>query len=378
MKFIHTSDWHLGRTLHGADMVPAQRLFIDSLVDLAKEHRVDAVLISGDVYDRALPSAGAVELLEDALHRLTKFTRVIYCPGNHDSAKRLGFGAEFFRDELVVVSRLSQVGKAVPVADGVVYPLPYLEPIAASHFFGTATTHQDVMSAAMQLVSQDLQQRRQKDPSLPAVVMAHAFVLGGISSDSERDISIGGVEAVSADLFEKMSYVALGHLHRYQHLQGPVPIYYSGSPVPYSFSEAGTAKCALLVACQDGNTTVTRLPIPQVRPIATITGTLEELLSPAFASYQDAWVAAQVTDVSRPPNLHRQLLERFPHLLTVQFVGAQRRPSLPTTTVVQQDPVQVTIDFAQQVGRKELTQKGKQIVEQIWHQVRKGDEHAAS
>ena len=379
MKIIHTSDWHLGRTLHGADLSQAQALFIESLVGQARREAVDAVLISGDVYDRALPSAGAVDLLEDALVRLTSFTKVIVTPGNHDSAKRLGFGSQFYRPELVVVSKLEQVGQGLSVGDGLVYPLPYLEPLVASRFFDTQPSHQAVMEAALARVHADLARRRQFAPQIPAVLMAHAFVSGGVTSESERDISIGGMQIVSADTFgSELSYVALGHLHRSQQISAQIPMYYSGSPVPYSFSEAAVAKSSLLVTCTESGTRVEKLPVPQLRPISVLRGTLEELLGGNFEKERESWVRAEVTDTCRPPHLHQRLLAYFPHLLSVEFFGSAHLAKLPSRSRIERQGAEVTIDFAKQVGRRELSESGKKLVHELWYQLEKGDEHAAS
>src|SRR6476620_9924050 len=186
VRLIHTSDWHLGRAFHGVGMLPAQACYVDHLVELVRSERVDAVLVSGDVYDRALPSPGTVELLSEAVTRIVDAgAQVVLSSGNHDSAIRRGFAARLLeRAGLHIRTSLASVGSPVVVDGTAIYALPYLEPsTSADHLGATDRTHAGVLRAAMERVSADLRTRR-----WPSVVMAHACVTGGVSSDSERDI----------------------------------------------------------------------------------------------------------------------------------------------------------------------------------------------
>src|ERR1700689_2417885 len=179
MRLLHTSDWHLGRSLHRADLLAAQSVFLDHLVDTVRAEKVDAVLVAGDIYDRAVPPVDAVEMCEDALNRLHDAgSRIVLISGNHDSARRLGFGSDL----------LDKTG-------GHLRPRP--------------RGHAGVLGHAVRCIRADARrsgiQRR--------VVMAHGWVAGGAASESERDITVGGIGQVPADLFGGFSYVALGHLH---------------------------------------------------------------------------------------------------------------------------------------------------------------------
>jgi len=243
VRFLHTSDWHLGRSFHQVGLLGAQAAFVDHLVETVRAEGVDAVLVSGDVYDRALPSPDTVELLSIAVTRLIDAgAAVVLSSGNHDSAIRLGFASELLsRAGLHIRTSTESIGVPV-VVDGVaVYPLPYLEPaVAADPLEASERSHAGVLRAAMARVDADRAAR-----GGPSVVMAHAFVTGGATSDSERDISVGGVSAVHPKVFAGADYVALGHLHGRQRLGEAVR--YSGSPVPLSFSEAGHTKGSWLV-----------------------------------------------------------------------------------------------------------------------------------
>ena len=211
MRFLHTSDWHLGRSFHQVGLLGAQVRVLDHLVEVVRAEKVEAVLVSGDVYDRALPSPDTVAALGEALVRLVDAgAQVVLSSGNHDSATRLGFASGLLeRSGLHIRSSVADIGRPVLVGGVAVHALPYLEPAATADALGAPTrTHAGVLAAAMDRVRADLATR-----GGPSVVMAHAFVTGGATSDSERDIAVGGVGAVHPDTFAGASYAALGHLH---------------------------------------------------------------------------------------------------------------------------------------------------------------------
>ncbi|WP_030177697.1 exonuclease SbcCD subunit D [Streptomyces sp. NRRL S-813] len=332
MRLLHTSDWHLGRSFHRVSMLEAQAAFIGHLVATVREHDVDAVVVSGDVYDRAVPPLAAVELFDDALHRLAALgVPTVMISGNHDSARRLGVGAGLI-DRAGIHLRTEPAACATPVVladahgDVAFYGLPYLEPALVKDHFGVEKAgHEAVLAAAMERVRADLATRA---PGTRSVVLAHAFVTGGEASDSERDITVGGVAAVPAGVFDGVDYAALGHLHGCQTITERVR--YSGSPLPYSFSEADHHKSMWLVDLDaDGRVTAERVGCPVPRPLARIRGTLEELLAdPGLARHQDAWVEATLTDPVRPADPMARLTERFPHALSLVF-DPERAPGDP-------------------------------------------------
>jgi exonuclease SbcD len=334
MRLLHTSDWHLGRSLHRADLRAAQSAFLDHLVDTVRAEKVDAVLVAGDIYDRAVPSVDAVELCEDALLRLNATgARIVLISGNHDSARRLGFGSGLL-DQAGVHLRTRPGALARPVLlDDVhgpvaVYGIPYLEPDAvrgelphnpqASH--DTADTavprgHAGVLGHAVRSIRADAEGRGVRRQ----VVMAHGWVAGGAASESERDITVGGVGQVPAALFDGFSYVALGHLHGQQtvapHLR------YSGSPLPYSFSEAAHRKGSWLVDLDgDGTISAEQVPAPVFRRLSLLRGQLADLLtSAAYRPHEDDFVSVTLTDPSRPEGAMDKLRSRFPHVLVLAF-----------------------------------------------------------
>lgn len=356
MRLLHTSDWHLGRSFHREDLLGAQARFVDFLVETVRSERVDAVLVSGDVYDRALPSVDAVDLCNDALRRLAGTgTRVVLISGNHDSARRLGFGADLI-DAAGIHLRTDPAGAGRPVlledgdGDVGVYAVPYLEPDAVRGQLGCEErSHHAVLGAAMARVRADLADR----PGARSVVLAHAFVTGGEASDSERDISVGGVSSVPAATFAGVDYTALGHLHGAQRLADEVR--YSGSPVAYSFSEEHHTKGVLLVELGDrpgAPVSVEHLPTPVVRPLARVAGQLGDLLTgDRWERLTGHYLHVTLTDPVRPREPMERLRARFPHVLVLGFApdGAAVDDRSYAARLRGRDDLQVAGDFVEHV-----------------------------
>ncbi|MFE3598196.1 exonuclease SbcCD subunit D [Streptomyces sp. NPDC059142] len=332
MRILHTSDWHLGRSFHRVSLLDAQAAFLDHLVATVRAHDVDAVLVAGDVYDRAVPPLAAVELFDRALHRLADAgVPTVMISGNHDSARRLGVGAGLI-ERAGIHLRTDPAGCATPVlltdAHGEVafYGLPYLEPaLVRAEFKAEKAGHEAVLGAAMERVRADLATR---PAGTRSVVLAHAFVVGGAPSDSERDITVGGVAAVPAGVFDGADYVALGHLHGAQTLTERVR--YAGSPLAYSFSEATHRKTMWLVDLgPTGGIEARRIDCPVPRPLARIRGTLDALLGdPALDRHEESWVEATLTDPVRPADPMARLAARFPYTLSLVF-DPERAPGDP-------------------------------------------------
>ena len=323
MRLLHTSDWHLGRTFHREDLLAAQRAFLDHLVDTVQSEQVDAVLVAGDVYDRAIPSLGAVQLFDGVLHRLAGLgVPVVLISGNHDSARRLGVAARLIEQAGVHLrTETARCAEPVLLADAhgpvAVYGIPYLEPaLAGDELEAGAVSHAAVLTAAMERVRADLASRPEGTRS---VVLAHAFVVGGEASDSERDIAVGGVESVPGSVFAGVDYTALGHLHGCQTVNERLR--YSGSPLAYSFSEADQRKSLWLVDLGPaGELAARRVDCPVPRPLARLRGTLAQLLGdPALERHTGSWVQATLTDSGRPDRAMEQLRARFPHTLQLAF-----------------------------------------------------------
>ena len=327
MRLLHTSDWHLGRSFHREGMLAHQATYVDHLLEVVEAERVDVVLVAGDVYDRALPPVDAVALADEALSRLAASrARVVVTSGNHDSARRLGFSSRLI-DAAGVHLRTDPAGVGTPVlledhhGPVAVHGLPYLDPEAVREPWGLPErSHEATLTEAMRRVRADLATR----PGTRSIVLAHAFVGGSgrpedMASDSERDISVGGVSLVPLPVFDGVDYVALGHLHGRHVLSGSVR--YSGSPLAYSFSETDHRKGSWLVDLGPRgveSTTFVEAPVP--RRLGRLRGTLEELLSdPRHVEHEASWVQVTLTDPDRPAQAMERLRRRFPHALVLGF-----------------------------------------------------------
>ncbi|MGC5010327.1 exonuclease SbcCD subunit D [Streptosporangium sp. DT93] len=348
MRVLHTSDWHLGRSFHRESLLAAQGVFVDHLIETVRSERVDVVVVSGDVYDRALPSVDAVELCNQALSRLVDArVRTVLISGNHDSARRLGFGAELI-DAAGVHLRTDpgRVGEPVVVDDVAFYGIPYLEPeLVRVAWELSERTHTAAIGHAMSLIRADLARRAGR-----SVVLAHAFVTGGHGSDSERDISVGGVAHVPVRVFDGVDYAALGHLHGRQRMSDTVR--YSGSPIAYSFSEAGQVKGSWLVDLGPGgfeDAVFVEAPVP--RPVARLTGRIDDLLSsPGHARHEDHWLQVTLVDRIRPKGAMERLRARFPHTLALSFEpegGPENTVTRPR--VAGRAEIDVALDFVREV-----------------------------
>lgn len=325
MRILHTSDWHLGRSFHREGLLGHQAAFVDHLLEVVERERVDVVVVSGDVYDRALPPVDAVHLADETFARLASSrASVVVSSGNHDSAQRLGFGSRLI-DSAGVFIRTSAAGVGAPVVlpdehgDVAIHALPYLDPSTlAEPWHLNSRSHEAAMAEAMRRVRADLAGR---SASTRSVVMAHAFVAGATPSESERDISVGGVSRVATSLFDGIDYTALGHLHGRHTLSDSLR--YSGSPLAYSFSEADHAKGSWLVEL--GATGLARtewIEAPVPRPLARLEGHIDELLHDARLSvHEDSWVQVTLHDQPRPAQAMERLRRRFPHTLVLQFAG---------------------------------------------------------
>lgn len=357
MRFLHTSDWHLGRRLHGVDLLEPQQRFLDWLVTTAATEQVDLVVVAGDVYDRAVPPPEAVALLDRALTGLAASgVPVLLTAGNHDSAVRLGFGAALAQVAGVHLrTRVADLDRPVLLSDEhgdvAVYGIPYLHPDATMAELGAERSHHAVLTAALARIRDDAAGRG----VTRTVVAAHAFVTGAAASDSERDIRVGGIGEVDAAVFAGIDYVALGHLHRRQHVRSHEgTVRYCGSPLAYSFSERDNSPSVELVELgADGTVTSRALPAPVPRRLREVRGTLEDLLGRAttdLADCRDAWLRVVLTDAVRPHAPLERLRTVWPHTLVLDFApgGSDGAPCLTPVTATT-DAVELCTAFVEHV-----------------------------
>jgi exonuclease SbcD len=387
MLILHTSDWHLGRSLHRADLRAAQAAFLDHLVEVVRAEQVDVVLVAGDVYDRAVPPVDAVELCEDALLRLhATGARIVLISGNHDSARRLGFGGGLLdKTGVHLRTRVGALARPVLLADAhgpvAVYGIPYLEPDAVRDELpqaqgnqehpgeaGPPRGHRGVLGHAVRCIQADADARGVRR----RVVLAHGWVTGGAACESERDITVGGIGQVPAEVFGGFSYAALGHLHGQQTLAPHLR--YSGSPLPYSFSEAAHHKGSWLVELDgEGTARAERVPAPGYRRLSVLRGQLADLLeSAAYIPYEGDFLSVTLTDRNRPEGAMDALRARFPHVLVLTFEpeGAVPDGRGYRDRVAGRDDLAVAAEFVQHVRDAPATPGEQRLLAEAFQAVR--------
>lgn len=373
MRFLHTSDWHLGRRLHGHDLLAHQEQFLDWLLALARREQVDAVLVSGDVYDRAQPGPDAVRLMDRTLAGFVRAgVPLVLSSGNHDSAVRLQYAGEVLAASGIHLrTEVDQVDQPVLFSDADgpvgVYGIPFVLPDAVVEQLGVERSHTAVLGALADRVRRDAAARG----LTRVIVMAHAFVTGGAASDSEREIRVGGVGDVPAGVFDGVGYVALGHLHGPQEIRlagSSTRLEYSGSPLAFSFSERDHTKSVTVVELDArGVAATTRIPVPVPRPLRQVTGRLAELMSRAdgdLAELAECWVKVVLTDPGRVPNPMERLRERWPHTVVLEFdpERAELRAGAPSRVAETADPVDICADFVTHVSGAEPSAMQRQVL----------------
>jgi len=375
VRFLHTADWHLGRLFNSVSLVDDQAHVLDQLVDLAKQERVDAVVVAGDVYDRAVPPADAVSLLDDVLSRvvLGAGIRVVVIAGNHDSPDRLGFaGRVAERQGLALRGTLEHLAPVLfddAYGQVALFPLPYLEPAFARQVSGIEEVrdHQSATAAMLALL------RSQWGDGQRRVLVGHAFVAGGSESESERPLSVGGSGSVAASSYEGYDYVALGHLHRPQSV-GSDRIQYSGSLLKYSFNEVDHVKSVSLVEVgQGGAVHVHRVPLVPRRDLRIIKGTLAELLAsaPGDAARYD-FVRAVLTDRDAVLDPMGRLRECYPQVLELQYVrtlGAAGTESAKASDHRQRSPEDLFRAFHRDMLSEEIDEPALEVFNGAAHAV---------
>ena len=319
VRLVHTSDWHLGRRLGEADRLDDQAYALDQIFAVCRDERADALIVAGDIFDRAVPPVEAVDLLDGFLARCARdlAIRVIVLTGNHDSPQRLSFGtAAFAAVGVTLATRFAQRLEPVVVGGLPVHVLPYLEPEVARAELGDETlrNHDTAVRAALAQV------HARRAPG-PAVLVGHMFAAGGReTADSERPLSVGSAGQVGGDALDGWSYVALGHLHKPQTVGGREHVRYSGSLLKYSFTEHDHDKGVELVDIDaHGGVAVRRIVLTPRRDVLRIEGSFDDLLAdPRFAHAEPAWVEATYTDTGYVLEAAQRLRVRFPHLVAAR------------------------------------------------------------
>lgn len=340
MRFFHLSDLHIGKRLFGFSLLEDQAYILNQILDIARQAPPDAFLLAGDIYDKAVPSAEAVQLFDRFLTQLAALGKPVFMiSGNHDSAERIAFGAEVFRQSGVYVSPLFN-GSVEPVTlrdeHGAldVYLLPFFKPHTVRPFFPEAQiqTYQDAAEAVFSAL--------RPDPARRNILVAHQFSAGALPSDSE-ELSVGGTEQIDAALFAAFDYVALGHIHRPQQVLRPT-VRYCGTPLAYSFSECGQEKSVTMVdLAEKGNIQLSYLPLAPLRRLRELRGSYMELTDRRnyAGTATGDYLHITLTDEQDIPDAVGKLRSIYPRLCQLSYDNARTRSTenalLPAQTAAQ-------------------------------------------
>lgn len=320
MRFLHLSDLHLGRRLYDVSLLEDQRAVLEQILDLVDRKGADGILLAGDLYDKPVPPAEAVTLLDWFLTQLARRTAPVFMVGgNHDSPERLAFGARLLRGQGVHIASVFQGAQApVELSDSHgplrVYLLPFVKPVHVRRVYPEAQieTYTDAVRTVIE--------HWNPDPDCRNVLVAHQLVTGALRCESEA-LSIGGLDDVDAAVFQPFDYVALGHLHSPQFVGGG-RIRYCGTPLAYSFSEAGQEKSVTWVDLgEKGQVTVTAEALTPVHPVRSLRGPFTALMEGASQDY----LRLRLTDEDDVPNALSRLRTVYPNLLRLEYDNLRTR-----------------------------------------------------
>lgn len=369
MKFGHIGDLHIGKRVHDFSMLEDQRYILEEMLRIFDEEKVDGVLIAGDVYDKTMPSAEAVQVFDDFITKLAKMEMPIYMiSGNHDSAERLAFGAQLFENDGVYISPVYEGEvKKVEVEDvyGTVniWLLPFLKPATVRHALQREdiNTYEEGVVAALQGCEIDTEQRN--------ILVAHQFVTGADRSDSE-ETSVGGLDNVSAEVFEDFDYVALGHIHRAQKM-GRETLRYSGTPLKYSFSEADHKKSVtILELLEKGRVEIHVVPLVPRRDMRKMRGTYMEVTAKDAYTEENKMDYLQITltDEEDVPGALQKLRTVYSNLMRLEYDNARTRENREVQAVEAQEQkseLELFEEFYELLNNESMKDEQVEFVEKL-------------
>lgn len=380
MKFIHTSDWHIGRQFHNVSLLEDQQHVLNQLIDHIEKDSVDALVIAGDIYDRSVPPANAVSLLDEVLNRICTELKVpvILIPGNHDSAERLRFGSrQLGKSGLHIMGDLNSVTEPVLIETGdntmAFYGIPYCDPETVRNLFGEdVKTYDDAHTYLVNKINEV------KKTDVSNVLISHCFIDGAEASDSERPLSIGGSDRVSYQPCVDFDYVALGHLHAPQY-RGEPHIRYSGSLLKYSFSEQHQKKGVTSVEFdKEGRVSTEHLPLKPLRDMRVLEGEFDDLIQQGKVDPNaDDYLLVRLTDQHAILDPMAKLREVYPNVLQLEKPGMLALGEQPANSErLKRGELDMFRDFFQQVKGQALTDEQEKAITETIQQLHKAEANA--
>ena len=376
MRFVHLSDLHIGKRVNEFSMLEDQRYIFAQIIEIIRNNDIDAVLIAGDVYDRSVPGEEAVRLFEEFIIGLTDLGKKIFViSGNHDSAQRLSFAHELISKSGVYISPAYD-GSSLPVTltdeygEVNIYMLPFIKPSSVKNSFADAQIEgfDDAVRCAIKQMNVDESKRN--------IILAHQFVTGSQTSDSEER-SIGGLDNVDADAFDAFDYVALGHIHKPQRLLRDT-LRYSGTPLKYSFSEENNKNSVVVVDFKEkGSIDINLIPLKPIRDMRTVKGKYEEitLKSSYDGSNRDDYIRVVLTDEDDVMDAMARLRAVYPNIMKLEYdnkrSSAGRDFSLGER-VEDKTEIELFTELYEQQNGMSMNEKQQEFVERIVSRL-KGD-----
>lgn len=378
MRFLHLSDLHLGKRVNEFSMLEDQAYILKEILNIIDEQKVEAVLIAGDVYDKVIPSAEAVRLLDDFLTRIAaRELPVFLISGNHDSAERVAFGSRLMSSRQIYLSPVFESDvEPVTISDRYgeinIYMLPFVKPSLVKRVYPEEEiiTYQDAVNAAVQHMQIDTDKRN--------ILLAHQFVTGAARCDSE-ELSVGGVDDVDASVFDGFDYVALGHLHGPQKI-GKETVRYSGTPLKYSFSEANQKKAAVIVDVEEkGKINIQQIPLVPKHDMWEIRGTYMEVTALDFYKDMktDDYLHITLTDEEDIPDAIGKLRTIYPNIMKLSYDNLRTRAAVTvrgTAEVEEKSPMELLKEFYELQNNQPMTDEQEEIargmMEEIWEDER--------
>ena len=369
MRILHTSDWHIGRQFHNVSLLEDQRHVLNQIVETAKSKSVHVVVVAGDIYDRAIPPASAVALVDEVFNRLVNDLGipVIAIAGNHDGPQRLGFASrQLAKAQLHIAGLLRPDAQSIVLEDNdgevVFYPIPYADPATVRNLFNddSIRSHDQAMERVIKTLPKHKQQR--------SVAISHCFLAGSLNCDSERPLSVGGSDQISSKHFKDFNYVALGHLHRQQQ-QGVENIRYSGSPLKYSFSEESHEKSITIVDLDaEGECEILHSPLNALRDMRSISGAMNDIIRDARDDPDaDDYLLISLTDTHAILDPMGQLRAVYPNVLHLERPGllSAKPQQLAHRELMKKGELSMFRDFYKQTIDEDITDKQQKILSEL-------------
>lgn len=379
MRILHTSDWHIGRQFHNVSLLEDQRHVLGQIFEIIQAQEIDVILIAGDIYDRSIPPADAVALLDETIDFISHQLQIpiIIISGNHDSGQRLTFGArQLAKSAVHIVGQLKKDCRPIILSDEhgdvAFYGIPYADPASVRDVLECDVHSHD---EAMKVLTEQI--KSQIKPKQRSVVLSHCFIAGGEASESERPLSVGGADKVPYELFVDFNYTALGHLHGPQY-KGKESIRYSGSILKYSFSEVNHKKSVTLVDLDaQGQCTIEKIALTPLRDMRIIEGYLDEIIENGKNDpHPEDYMLIRLMDKHALYDPMAKLRMVYPNILQLEKPNLNQvsERQLLKRENLKKGELPMFLDFYQQMTGEELSDEAIKIVAESLDVIHRGGE----